>query len=206
MSPSCWLRIILFSSRGPRCRSGRGSMTVMAPLSLPLLLLAVLLLPAVAHCWTPLGPSHNGGVRETLREPAAGVKPNILFLLVDVREANTRPQPASQPASQAACLPACLCRRCCFCLGAASATAAYAHAAAGPLPHGVPTASAAAPKRRTPACHRRHPRRLPRTAAPLRCAALTECPPAAFTRCRISAGPTPAGTTTIPRRSRHRPW
>jgi hypothetical protein len=81
------------------------AVSVMAPLSLPLLLLAVLLLPAVAHCWTPLGPSHNGGVRETLREPAAGVKPNILFLLVDVREANTRPPP---PASQPACLPACL--------------------------------------------------------------------------------------------------
>ncbi len=47
--------------------------------------LLLLLLPAAVHCWTPLGASHNGGVKETLTQPAAGLKPNILFLLVDVR-------------------------------------------------------------------------------------------------------------------------
>jgi hypothetical protein len=52
------------------------------PLLLPVVV--VLLLPAVVHCWAPLDASHNGGVRETLTQPAAGVKPNILFLLVDV--------------------------------------------------------------------------------------------------------------------------
>ena len=46
--------------------------------------LLLLLLPvALTHCWTPLDASHNGGVAETLTQPAAGVKPHILFLLVD---------------------------------------------------------------------------------------------------------------------------
>ena len=48
-------------------------------------LLLLLLFPAAVRCWTPLEASHNGGVKEILTQPAAGLKPNILFLLIDVR-------------------------------------------------------------------------------------------------------------------------
>ena len=53
----------------------------MAPRALLGGLLPLLLTPPTLG-WTPFDASHNGGGPEQLTVPAAGVKPNVLFLLV----------------------------------------------------------------------------------------------------------------------------
>ena len=75
-----------------------------ALLLLVVLVLLLLSLPAAVHCWTPLDASHNGGIKETLTQPAAGLKPNILFLLVDVRVQQMQLPPVA-PAASTATLP-----------------------------------------------------------------------------------------------------